>query len=328
MTILRVTRREFVAVVGSAAAWPVVASAYETPPRIGVLTLQAPQDAGQRVASFINGLRSLGYVEHKTMNIDYRYASGDTNPLRSFAQELVVLKPNVLFGGEPSAARALENVSSSLPIVCPTLSEALIPELAASYARPGGNVTGVAASVEGMTGKLLELATEVRPGLARIGFLSNPAGASMQLFARKIDEVAGARGIKVLTEEARTPDDLESAFGHLAKQQVEAVIIPANGLFVNQHARIAQLALANHLPTIFPERADVEVGGLASYGVDQRETYSRAASYVDRILKGAKPGDLPIEFPTKLELAINLKTAKALDHHSPAIAPRPRRRGD
>jgi putative ABC transport system substrate-binding protein len=116
----------------------------------------------------------------------------------------------------------------------------------------------------------------------------------------------------VLTEEARTPDDLESAFGRLAKQQVEAVIIPANGLFVNQHARIAQLALAKHLPTIFPERADVEVGGLASYGVDQRETYSRAASYVDRILKGAKPGDLPIEFPTKLELAVNIRTAKAL----------------
>jgi putative tryptophan/tyrosine transport system substrate-binding protein len=203
-------RRAFIAGLGSAAAWPVVGRGQQTRQRIGVLTLQAPQDAGERVASFITGLRSLGYVEHQTIDIDYRYASSDTNRLRSFAQELVALKPNVLFGGEPSAARALESVSPSIPIVCPTLSEALMPELAASYARPGGNVTGIAASVEGMTGKLLELATEIRPGVARIGFLSNPAGASMQLFARKIDEVARTRGIKVLKEEARTPDDLDS----------------------------------------------------------------------------------------------------------------------
>jgi putative tryptophan/tyrosine transport system substrate-binding protein len=310
-------RREFMAAIGSAAAWPMAGRAAETP-RIGLLTLQGPDDPGERVGSFVSGLRSLGYIEHQTVYIDYRYASGDTKILRSLAQELIALKPNVLFGGEPSAARALKIVSSSLPIVCPTLSEALIPELAASYARPGGNVTGIAASVEGMIGKLLELATEVCPGIVRIGFLSNPAGASMQLFARKIDEVAGARGIKVLTEEARTRDDLDSAFDQLAKQRVEAVLVPANALFVNQHTRIAQLALANHLPTIFPERADVEVGGLASYGVDQRETYGRAASYVDRILKGASPGDLPIEFPTKLELAVNLRTAKALDIDIPA----------
>jgi putative ABC transport system substrate-binding protein len=140
----------------------------------------------------------------------------------------------------------------------------------------------------------------------------------MQLFARNIDEGAVSRGIKVLTAEVRTPDDLESALDHLAKQQVEAVLVPANELFLNQNTRIAQLALANHLPTIFPERADVKVGGLASYGVDQRETYSRAASYVDRILKGAKPGDLPIEFPTKLELAINMRTAKTLGIDIPA----------
>ena len=292
-------------------AWPMVARAAETP-RIGLLTLQGPQDPGERIGSFVKGLRSLGYVEHQTVNIDYRYASGDTNPLRPFARELIDLKPNILFAGEPSAARALKSVSSTLPIVCPTLSEALLPELAASYARPGGNVTGIAVVVEDVTGKQLELATEILPGLVRIGFLSNPAGASMQLFARKIDGDARARGIKVSTEEARTPDDLESAFDHLAKQQVEAVIVPANALFLNQHIRIAQLALANRLPTIFPERADVESGGLASYGVDQRETYGRAASYVDRILKGAKPGDLPIEFPTKLELVVNLKTAKAL----------------
>jgi putative ABC transport system substrate-binding protein len=305
-------RREFIAGLGGAAAWPVVGRAGETRPRIGLLSLQAPQDVGQRVGSFISGLRSLGYVDHQTVDIDYRYADGDIRPLRRFAEELIALRPNVLFGGEPSSARALKSVSSALPIVCPTLGDALIPELAASYARPGGNVTGIALTVEDMTGKLLELGIEILPGLMRIGFLSNPAGASMHLYARKLDQDARAHRIAVVTEHAQTPDDLEPAIDRLTKQAVQAVIIPANALFLNQSLRIGQLALAAHLPTIFTERTDVELGGLASYGVDQRESYRRVASYVDRILKGAKPGDLPIEFSTKLELAINLKTAKAL----------------
>jgi putative tryptophan/tyrosine transport system substrate-binding protein len=137
-------------------------------------------------------------------------------------------------------------VSSTLPIVCPTLGDALIPELAASYARPGGNVTGMAITVEDMTGKLLELGTEILPGLERIGFLSNPAGASMQLFTRKLDEDARAHRIVVVTERAQTPDDLEPAFDRLTKQAVQAVLIPANSLFMNQHVRIGQLALVPH----------------------------------------------------------------------------------
>jgi ABC-type uncharacterized transport system substrate-binding protein len=312
MTAGRTNRRGFIAALGGAAMWPLLARANDIRPRIGVLTLSSPQDDARRVASFINGLRSLGYVDQQTVDIDYRYADGDIRPLRRFAEELIALRPSVLFAGEPSSARALKSVSSTLPIVCPTLGDVVIPELAASYARPGGNVTGVALIVEDMTGKLLELGIEILPGLVRIGFLSNPAGASMQLYARKLDEDARTHRILVVTEHAQTPDDLEPAIDRLTKQAVQAVIIPANGLFLNQHVRIGQLALAAHLPTIFTERADVEVGGLASYGVDQRESYRRVASYVDKVLKGAKPGDLPIEFSTKLELAINLKTAKAL----------------
>jgi putative tryptophan/tyrosine transport system substrate-binding protein len=244
-------RREFIAGIGSAATWPLVARANDIRPRIAVLTLNNSQDDARRVASFVNGLHSLGYVEHQTVDIDYRYADGDIRPLSRFAEELIALRPNVLFAGEPSAARALKGVSSTLPIVCPTLGDALIPELAASCARPGGNVTGMAITVEDMTGKLLELGTEILPGLERIGFLSNPAGASMQLFARKLDEDTRAHRIVVVTERAQTPDDLEPAFDGFTKQAVQAVLIPANSLFMNQHVRIGQLALVAHLPTFF-----------------------------------------------------------------------------
>ena len=181
-----------------------------------------------------------------------------------------------------------------------------------SYARPGGSVTGVATYVEGLAGKLLELALEAVPSSARIGFLANPTGASMALFRQQVEAVAHTRGVTVLTQQARTPDDIAPAFDGLVKQRAQAVIVPANGLFLAQNTHIVALALAARLPTIFAFTRDVEAGGLASYGVDSRENSRRTAVYVDKILKGAKPGDLPIEFPTKLVLVINLKTAKAL----------------
>ena len=256
----------------------------------------------KNISAFVDGLRKLGYLEGQNVDIDYRYAAGDIKRLTPLAQELVALKPDVLVGNQPSAARALKSVAPILPIVCPALTDAIMPDLAASYARPGGSVTGIAQSVEGLTGKLLELALEVVPGTVRIGFLSNPTGASMQLFAQNIYAGARARGIAVLTEEATTRDDLAPAFDRLANREAQALIVPVNGLFQVQGAHIVQLALGARLPTIFAERYGVEVGGLASYGVDQSENFRHAAVYVDKILKGAKPGDLPIEFPTKLVL--------------------------
>ena len=187
-----------------------------------------------------------------------------------------------------------------------------IPELAASYARPGGSVTGIASAVEGLTGKLIELSQEFVPRALRIGFLFNPTGASMQFYAQNVEDNARQRGIAFLTEQATRREDIGPAFDHLVERKAEAVIVPPNGLFRNEAANIAQLAVTAHLPTIFAERHGVEVGGLASYGIDQRETYRRAADYTVKILKGAKPADMPIEFPTKIELVINLKTAKSL----------------
>jgi putative ABC transport system substrate-binding protein len=307
-------RREFITLLGGAAAWPLAARAQQPgrPQRIALLTLQSPQGSAPLVAAFVDALRRLGYIEDKNLRIDYRYAEGDVKRLNPLAQELISLKPDVALAAEPSPARVMKRVAPGLPIVCVTLSDALIPELAASYARPGGTVTGIALTVEGLTGKLVELTVEIIPRVTRIGFLSNPAGASMQFFGQSIAAGSRARGIAVRTEEATTVDDLAPAFDRLAERQVQAVLVPANGLFETARAQIVQLALAARLPTIFAQREFVEVGGLASYGIDTKENYRHAAAYVDKILKGAKAGDLPIEFPTKVELVINLKTAKAL----------------
>jgi putative ABC transport system substrate-binding protein len=284
----------------------------EARPRIAFLSLGAAQEGATLVAAFADGLRCLGYAEGQNLDIDYRYAAGEVEQLKSLAQDLIALKPDMLVGSEPSAARALKSVAPTLPIVCLALTDALIPDLIASYARPAGTVTGMAQSVEGVTGKLVEVALEIIPGAVRIGFLSNPAGASMRLFAQIVDTAAGARGIAVLTEHVSTAGQLAPAFDRFRRQGTQAVIVPANGLFRVQRAQLAQLALAARLPTISAERQYVEAGLLASYGVNEGENYRRAAGYVDRILKGAKPGDLPVEFPTRVELTINLRTAKAL----------------
>jgi putative ABC transport system substrate-binding protein len=284
----------------------------EARPRIAFLSLGAAQEGATLVAAFADGLRRLGYAEGQNVDIDYRYAAGEVEQLKSLAQDLIALKPDMLVGSEPSAARALKSVAPTLPIVCLALTDALIPDLIASYARPAGTVTGMAQSVEGVTGKLVEVALEIIPGAVRIGFLSNPAGASMRLFAQIVDTAAGARGIAVLTEDVSTAGQLAPAFDRFRRQGTQAVIVPANGLFRVQRAQLAQLALAARLPTISAERQYVEAGLLVSYGVNEGENYRRAAGYVDRILKGAKPGDLPVEFPTRVELTINLRTAKAL----------------
>jgi putative ABC transport system substrate-binding protein len=301
-------RREFISLLGGAAvAWPLAAGAADTRPRIAFLMLR-PQESLH--LAFVDGLRRLGYAEGRNLDIDYRY--GDVEKLKPLAQELIALKPNILVADSPSAAIAFKRVAPMLPVVCLALTDAGIPHLFASYARPGGNVTGMAQSVEGITGKLVEVALDVIPGARRIGFLSNPRGASMRLFAQSVDVAARARGMAVLTEEAATGGELASAFARFGKQEVQAVIVPVNGLFFSEGMQIARLALAARLPTVAGDRQYVEAGLFASYGIDQRESYRRGASYVDRILKGAKAGDLPIEFPTRIELTINLKTAKAL----------------
>jgi putative tryptophan/tyrosine transport system substrate-binding protein len=304
--------RPMAMLAGTALALMLAGGAAEGRPRIAFLDLRGPQQSAQLTAAFIDGLRRLGYAEGRDVDVDYRNAVGNVERLKPLAQELIALKPDILVAASPSAARVSKTVAPTLPIVCLALTDAVIPDLIASYARPGGNVTGMAQSVESLTGKLVEVALEIVPGAARIGFLSNSAGASMRFFAESVDAAARTRSIAVLTEEVSVPSELALAFDRFGKQGVQAVIVPVNGLFFAESAKIAQLALTARLPMIAADREYIEAGLLASYGINQRESFRRGAGYVDRILKGARPGDLPVEFPTRIELTINLRTAKAL----------------
>jgi len=315
-------RRELITLLGGAAvSWPAVARAQQGGPikRVGFLTLLSLKDEEGVLAAFLDGLRSHGLIEGKNLKLDYRYSEGDVKRLTRLARELIALRPDVLVGGEPSPAKVLKTIAPTLPIVCPQLTDAQLSDLVASYARPGGTVTGLAQTVEGLTGKLIELVQEFVPGAVRVGFLANPTGASMQFFTRSTEEAARSRGILLLTEESATPDEISPALGRLARQQPQAIIVPLNGLFRNEVGQIVQLATASRLPTIFGEPYGPRAGGLASYGIDSKDNYRRAADYVDKILKGAKPADMPIEFPTKIELVINLKTARTLGLEVPSF---------
>jgi putative ABC transport system substrate-binding protein len=306
-------RRDVITLLGgAAAAWPLAARAQQRRPRVAFLSINSAPAESKAVAAFVDGLRTLGYVDGRTVDIDARFGDGDPVRLTPLAQELIAFKPDVAVVNSISPAVAIKGVATTLPIVCAALADSAMPSLAASFARPGGSVTGIASSVEDLYAKLLELALDIGPGSVRIGFLANPLGGSMPHYAQQLEAAARARGVTLLTQEARTPDDLALAFDGFAKQQAQAVIVPANGMFQSQNEYIAQLALTAHLPIFSADRRHIDAGGLASYGVDVSDNFRRAAIYVDKILKGAKPGDLPIEFPTKLELIINLKTAKAL----------------
>jgi putative ABC transport system substrate-binding protein len=246
------------------------------------------------------------------VDVDYRYSDGNTDRLTALAQELVQLKPDVVLASAPSPARAVKNAAPALPIVCLAFSDSFVPSLAASFAHPGGSVTGIASDVEGMIGKLTELTLDAIPGSTKIGFLANPAGASMARFEKQVQSAAQVRGVEVLIEDVRKLDDFAGAFQRFGEEKVRAIIVPANGLLQFGRKQIVELSMASRLPLIFSQAEGVRDGGLASYGINSSESFRRAAIYVDKILKGAAPGDLPIEFPTQLNLVINLKTAKML----------------
>jgi putative ABC transport system substrate-binding protein len=306
-------RRQFISALGGAAvAWPLVARAAAVRPRIGVLDINSAEYDAPNIAALRDGLRRLGYVEGQTLDIDYRFSGGDTKGLAALAQELVQLKPDVVLAAAPTPTMTVKRIAPSLPIVSLDFNETLVPSLAASFAHPGGSVTGIAADVEGLFGKLTELTLDAIPGTTKIGFLSNPAGASTARFEQQVRTAAQASGVEVRSEQVEKLDDFDGALQRLSGAKVQAIIVPRNGLLNSGQKRLVELAMALRVPLIFATRRGAEAGGLASYGVSQAEEFERGAIYIDKILKGATPGDLPIEFSTKLELVINLKTAKTL----------------
>jgi putative ABC transport system substrate-binding protein len=310
-------RREFIGVLGGVAAWPLTARAQSLPgtvkrPLIGVLSLNDSEGDTVMIKGFLDALARLGYVDGKNATIVARYAGGKPQALPALAAELAQLKPDVIMADVASAIKAARHAAPDVPTVGASMSYPVEQGLIASFSHPGGNLTGIAGQIEGLDGKLVDLALKVVAGTRRIGLLLNPAGSNVAFERNGFEVAARQRGIGLEIAEARAPGDIESAIDALAKAGAAIVITQANALFNTERSRIARLALAKHMPVISTQRQVVETGFLLAYGTDFAENYRRAAIYVDKILKGAKPGDLPVEFPTKVNFTINLKTAKAL----------------
>ena len=257
-------------------------------------------------------MREFGYVEGQDYGFEVRYAEGNVSRIPPQMEELVRLKPGIIMSGTTAGVIAAKKLTDTIPIVCADLTNPIEFGVAASYARPGGNVTGVLLTVEDLPTKLLALALEVVPGANKIGLLIHSSNPIQPVFQRSLEVAANALGIELTVLEIVSPDDLHAAFQRLARKHVKMVLMLQDFMFLNERKRITLFAMAERLPTMFGFRENVEDGGLMSYGTDLRESWRRAAAFVDKILKGTKPGDLPIEFPTKLELVINLITAKAL----------------
>jgi putative ABC transport system substrate-binding protein len=314
-------RREFIKVIaGSAAAWPLVARAQGSVKRpvIAVMSLVARERNLRMMDAFVQGLKQLDFIEGRDFELTLRSADGRLDRLPSLAQEVADLRPDVILATATPAVVSLTALTKTVPIVCPLLADPVHLGLIASMSHPGGNVTGVLFRTEGLVGKQLELALQLIPGARRIGFLVNVAGPVV--IDRKELELANrSLGVELDTTEVRVPDDLDAAFHSLANRGVQAVVVQTDPMFFNERERISVLAAASRLPAVYAFRDHVDAGGLISYGVNLASCFRSAATYVVKILKGLRPGDLPVEFPTKLELIINLRTARALGLMVPAI---------
>jgi len=272
---------------------------------------QSVMDSG-RYQLFLDGMRELGYVEGKNLAIETRFADGKTGPLPDLAAELVRLKVDVIVATGTPVYQALQKATRTIPIVITVSADPVGEGFAASLARPGGNITGLSSANLDLTAKHLELLTTAVPRLSRVAVLINPAHRGHPARLKIIQAAALKTGMQVLPVDAPTPDGIGRGFASMSRERAQAVIILGDSFFDQQERQITALALKHRLPSIFVVRDFAEAGGLMSYGQNQADNFRRAATYVDKILKGAKPGDLPIEQPTKFELVINMKTARAL----------------
>jgi putative ABC transport system substrate-binding protein len=304
-------RRTFIAILGAAAAWPVAARAQKTArmPRLGVLLYSAPQDDPQARA-LQEGLRDLGYIDGQNISIEYRFAEGKVERLPDLAADLVRLKSDVLFPIGGDVAPFVSKATRTIPIVFVMSADPLQLGLVASLARPGGNATGFSFLQDELASKRLELLKEVAPSISRVAFLSNPDHPDNEL--RVAQRAATALGVHLQPIEMRGPNDLDGALQAVTQASVDAIYVVASRQTVASLPRIVNFATKNELPLAGGWGAWAQAGGLLSYGPNVGEIVRNAASYVDKIFKGAKPGDLPVQQPTRFELVINLRSAKAL----------------
>jgi len=281
-------------------------------PRIGFLSARPPTDNPYFIEAFRQGLRELGYVEGQTIAIEYRFAEGRPERLPALAAELVRLKVDVIVTGGTPAPLAAKQATSTIPIVFAVAGDPVAEGLAASLARPGGNTTGLSSISPEVVGKQLELLKEAAPKVSGVAVLQNPSNYGHPPMLRQAEDAARTLGVQLHVVQAGSPAEIDAAFAMMRSQRAGGVLVLRDPLFLAQRTQIAALAAKSRLPAVYGFREQAEAGGLMAYGASAPLMYRRAATYVDKILKGAKPGDLPIEQPIRFELVINLKTAKAL----------------
>jgi len=308
-----IRRREFITLLGGAAAWPVGARAQQAAklPIVGLLVAGTPSSHGQWFAALVQRLRELGWIEGRTVTIEYRWTEGPDERFAEIAAEFIRLKVNAIVTNATTAALAVKQATAVIPIVFAAAADPVGTGLVASLAQPGGNVTGLSNQATDLAAKRLELLREFVPNLQRLAIMANVSAPIVVLELGEVQAAARTLGIKVVILEIRRAQDIAPAFAAF-KGRAEALYVCSDPLVIINRIRINTLALGARLPTMHGFRDYVEAAGLMSYGPNIPHQYRRAADYVDKILRGAKPGDLPVEQPIKFDLVVNLTTAMAL----------------
>jgi putative tryptophan/tyrosine transport system substrate-binding protein len=286
----------------------------EKVPRVGYLLGGSHSDPQRQrlLEAFRQGLRELGYMEGQNIAIESRWAEGKDDRFPALAADLVRSKVDVIVAGSGAATQAAQQATRTIPIVMSTVADPLGSGLVASLARPGGNVTGMTVMSPDVAGKQLQLLKEVVPKLSRVALLTNPDNPSSARSVREAEAAARALGVRLQSLEARNPQEIDGAFAAITRERAGALLILPDVIFLSQRRQMAELATKRRLPAVYGVREYAEAGGLMAYGANYVDLVRRAATFVDKILKGAKPGDLAVEQPTKFELVINLRTAKAI----------------
>jgi putative tryptophan/tyrosine transport system substrate-binding protein len=307
-------RREFMTLLGGAAAWPLAAHAQQPsvrPVRVGILTPGGAL-ANPLFAAFRQEMRRLGYIEGRNLILDFRSAADDADRLPELATELVRLPVDILLVEGTAAARAAKQATSSIPIVMGVVAGPVEAGLVSTLARPDGNITGFTSLTPELGTKRLGLLKEAFPDMKRVGVLRNPRNPGNDLQLASIKEAAATLGVDVETADAERRDAIGAALDQLRERGASALIVLGDSVYFNEHRLLVLLVTAKRLPPIYPDRVYADAGGMIFYGPNVTDNFRRAADYVDRILKGTKPGDLPVQQPTKFELIINATIAKAI----------------
>jgi putative tryptophan/tyrosine transport system substrate-binding protein len=311
-----VRRRQFIAGLGSAATWPLAARAQQGDRvrRIGVLMAGDENDSVQKslVSAFTQALAGLGWTDGRNVRMDLRWGGNDTNRIRALAQELVGQQPDIIVTGATPATVALQRETRTIPIVFVGVTDPVASSIVARLDRPGGNVTGFVNLEASVGGKWLELLMEIAPGLKRAAIMFNPDTAPASAYMPSLETAAQSLKVALIVAPVYSDVEIETAIIALGREPAGGVVFIPDAFMTAHRASITSAAARNNVPAVYPQSAFARGGGLLSYGTDQVDLYRRAASYVDRILRGAKPAELPVQLPTKFEMVINLTTVRAL----------------